>query len=85
MASIAVLPPTLLPLTVSGSALSNNVGSSAGGGIYVNGPGTVTIENSSTITGNTSPVGFGADVYNLGVLHLDAGSIIGILDGNPPS
>jgi hypothetical protein len=25
----------------------------------------------------------GADVYNLGVLYLDASSIIGILDGNP--
>jgi len=43
----------------------------------------VTVKNSSSITGNTAPVGFGADVYNLGVLYLDSTSIIGILDGNP--
>jgi predicted outer membrane repeat protein len=78
-------------LTVSGSkvggstAMDANVASSAGGGIYVNTYGTVTVNNSSTITGNTAPVGFGADVYNLGVLHLDVSSIIGILDGNLPS
>jgi hypothetical protein len=43
----------------------------------------VTVNNSSSITGNSAPVGFGADVYNQGVLYLDATSIIGILDGNP--
>ena len=45
--------------------------------------GTVTVKNSSSITGNTAPVGFGADVYNQGVLYLDSSSTIGILDGNP--
>jgi hypothetical protein len=43
----------------------------------------VTVKNSSNITGNTAPVGFGADVYNQGVLYLDSSSTIGILDGNP--
>jgi predicted outer membrane repeat protein len=83
-------------LTVSGSTLGGsnpadaNVASAAGGGIYISTPHaiwtpTVIIENSSTIIGNTAPVSYGADVYNLGVLHLDASSIIGILAGNPPS
>jgi hypothetical protein len=43
----------------------------------------VTVENSSSITGNTAS-DLGADVYNLGVLYLDSTSTIGILDGNPP-
>jgi hypothetical protein len=76
-------------LTVSGSTVGGstpmaaNVASSAGGGIYNANGATLTVTNSSTITGNTAPVGFGADVYNLGVLYLDATSVIGILDGNP--
>ena len=32
----------------------------------------MTVRNSSTITGNTAPLGFGADVFNAGVLHLDS-------------
>ncbi|HMC10391.1 MAG TPA: hypothetical protein VKH44_03840, partial [Pirellulaceae bacterium] len=68
-------------LTVSGSTLSGN-SASDGGGIF-NGSGTVTVKNSSSITGNTAPVGLGADVNNQGVLYLDISSIIGILDGNP--
>ena len=68
-------------LTVSGSTLSGNVAAYRGGGIA--NYGTVTVNNSSTITGNTAPVGFGADVYNQGVLYLDSSSTIGILDGNP--
>jgi len=43
----------------------------------------VTVKNSSSISGNTAPVGFGADAYNLGVLDLDNTSTIGTLDGNP--
>jgi hypothetical protein len=43
--------------------------------------GTVTVKNSSSITGNSAPVGFGADVYNQGVLYLDSSSKIGILNG----
>jgi hypothetical protein len=55
-----------------------------GGGIFNDASGgTVTVENSSRITGNTAPVGFGADVYNGSLVYLDASSIIGILDGNP--
>ena len=66
-------------LTVGGSTLSNNTASSKGGGIY----GAVTVSNSSQITGNTAPVGSGADIDNLGVLYQDMSSIIGILNGNP--
>jgi len=58
-------------------------GQGNGGGIY-NG-GTLTVSNSSTITGNTAPVGFGADVFNGGVLHQDLSSFIGILNGNLPT
>ena len=32
-----------------------------------------------------APAGFGADVQNDGVLHLDGTSFIDILDGDPPS
>ena len=71
-------------LTVSGSTLSGNVATSAGGGIYNYATGTATVKNSSSITGNTAPAGFGADVYNQGLLYLDASNIIGILDGNHP-
>jgi len=79
-------------LAVSGSTLSGNSAGQAGGGIYNDTsffrglfifPGTVTVSSSSNISGNTAPVGFGADVYNLGTLFLDASSIITILDGNP--
>jgi hypothetical protein len=63
--------------------LSGNIATSAGGGIYTSGYGSVTIKNDSMITGDTAPLGFGADVYNLGVLYLDSTSTIGILDGNP--
>jgi len=41
----------------------------------------VTIENSSSVTGNTASV-LGPDVENLSVLYLDGTSTIGILDGN---
>ena len=70
-------------LTVSGSTLSGNVAGWAGGGIYNSPYNTVTVKNSSSITGNTAPVGDGADVYNSNVLYLDSTSSIGILDGNP--
>ena len=70
-------------LTVSGSTLSGNSASAGGGGIDNSRSGTVTVKNSSSITGNTAPVGFGADVDNLGVLYLDSTSTIGILDGKP--
>jgi hypothetical protein len=73
-------------VTVSGSTLSGNTALTAGGGIYIDSlpfhrPDTVTVNNSSSVTGNTAPVG--ADVDNLSVLYLDSTSIIGILDGNP--
>lgn len=41
------------------------------------------VENTSSLTGNTAPAGFGADVYNLGLRYLDSTSIIDILVGNP--
>jgi uncharacterized protein (TIGR03118 family) len=71
-------------LTVSGCTISGYTASQAGGGIYNGNAGTATVEISSSITGNTAPAGYGADVYNLGVLYLDSTSTIGTLDGNPP-
>jgi predicted outer membrane repeat protein len=70
-------------LTVDHCTVSGNIATSAGGGIYTRTYGTVTIKNSSMITGNTAPLGFGADVINQSVLYLDSTSTIGILDGNP--
>jgi hypothetical protein len=76
--------------TVSNGTLPGNAayvfGLYGDGGIYNDPHGTVTVENSSSITGNTR--GFGEDmssedVQNLGVLYLDSTSTIGILDGNP--
>jgi hypothetical protein len=66
---------------VSSSTLSGNSAYNAGGGIY--NIRTLTVENSSSISGNSAPVGSGADVFNEGVLYLDRSSTIGILDGNP--
>ena len=59
---------------ISNSTISGNGAYGDGGGIYNN--GTVTVENSSSITGNGA-----ADVYNLGTLYLDGTSTIGVLDG----
>jgi hypothetical protein len=75
-------------LTVSGCSVSGNLTFWGGDGIYNGSAGTVTVENSSSITGNHSPSGYSAhvvdDVYNAGVLYLDSTSTIGVLDGNPP-
>jgi hypothetical protein len=65
-------------LTVSGCTVTGNSADFEGGGIYNDASGTVTIEVSSTISGNNA-----ADAYNLGVLYLDSTSTIGTLDGNP--
>ncbi len=70
-------------LTLTNCTLTGNSASQAGGGIYIASSGTVTVEHYSSITGNIAPAGYGADVYNLGVLYLDSTSTIGILDGNP--
>jgi hypothetical protein len=70
-------------LTLNNSSLSGNTAAQEGGGIYTRSAGTVFVKNSSKMTGNTAPAGFGADVYNLGVMDLDVSSMIGILDGNP--
>ena len=70
-------------LTLDNSNLSGNTAHN-GGGLYVSYAGTVTVKNSSSITGNLAPAGYIADdVYNAGVLYLDSSSTIGILDGNP--
>jgi hypothetical protein len=68
-------------LTVSNSNLNGNVAAFEGGGIQ-NFYGTVTVSNSSNIIGNTAPVGFGADVYDQGVLNIDSSSTIGIRDND---
>jgi hypothetical protein len=67
-------------VTISHSSLTGNYASFRGGGIC-NGyysPGTVTVENSSTVSGNTVD-----DVQNSGTLYLYSSSEIDILDGNP--
>ena len=68
-------------VTISHSNLTGNYAAYEGGGIcngffYYSG-GTVTVENSSYISGNTVD-----DVQNSGTLYLQGGSTIGILDGN---
>ena len=68
--------------TISGNSADGYDGDETvgdGGGIYNN--GTVTVENSSSITGNGA-VDLGPDVYNLGQLYLDGTSTIGVLDGS---
>jgi hypothetical protein len=61
-------------LTLRGCTVSANYTNFEGGGIYNDASGTVTVEISSTITG---------EVDNLGVLYLDSTSTIGTLEGNP--
>jgi hypothetical protein len=68
-------------LTISHSSLSGNYAVFKGGGIcngfgYYSG-GTVTVKNSSTISGNTFD-----DVQNTGTLYLDGTSRIGLLNGD---
>jgi predicted outer membrane repeat protein len=71
-------------LTVSGSTLTGNSAGQGGGGIMLGASyATVTIKNKSSISGNTAPAGFGADVDNLGVLYWDGTGTLGTLDGNP--
>jgi hypothetical protein len=77
--TVTISDSILGPATINGVSLPGN-SASKGGGIY--NQGTLTVENSSSITGNTAPVGFGADVYNQGVLYWDLSSGITVLDGN---
>ncbi len=70
-------------VTVSDSTLSDGFSYGGGGGIYNTAGGTVTVENSSSITGNMGGYNYGEDVYNLGVVYLDGTSTISILHGNP--
>ncbi len=69
-------------ILISASTLIAN--SARGGGGIDNDPqGTVTVQNASSITWNSSFDDSIEDVLNLGVLYLDSSSTIGILDGNP--
>jgi predicted outer membrane repeat protein len=69
-------------ILISASTLIAN--SARGGGGIDNDPnGTVTVQNSSSITWNTSFDESFDDGLNLGVLYLDSTSAIGVLDGNP--
>jgi hypothetical protein len=71
---------TISHSTISGNGAGSGGSGGDGGGIYNN--GAVTVENSSSITGNIA-AGLGQDVYNDGLLYLDATtSTIGPLDGN---
>jgi predicted outer membrane repeat protein len=67
-------------LTITGSTLSGNSATAAGGGIY-NSYGTVTVKNSSSITNNTAPAGYGPDGYNLGTLDWDGTGSLGNWNG----
>src|SRR5207244_4135800 len=72
-------------LTLSNCTVSNNRGSDAGGGIYSDTGGIVTIKNASSVTGNSilgNPSNSPEDVNNLGVLYRDSSSTIGALVGN---
>jgi hypothetical protein len=64
-------------LTLSGSTISGNLANYEGSGLYNDTSGTVTVENSSTISGDNGAV------INLGVLYLDSTSTIENLIGNP--
>jgi hypothetical protein len=76
---------TWFAFTLSASTLSGNIAGKQGGGVWLgNSTAQATIENGSSVTGNTAPTGYGPDVYNLGVVYIDATSTIGILNGNPP-
>src|SRR5262245_6549535 len=68
-------------LTISSSILSGNSADGNGGGLFNDASGTVSVKNSSSVTGNTAG-NLGPDALNLGVLYLDGTSTIGILDGN---
>jgi hypothetical protein len=69
-------------ILISASTLIAN--SACGGGGIDNDPqGMVTVQNSSTITWNTSFEESVEDVLNFGVLYLDSTSTIGSFDGNP--
>ncbi len=74
-------------MTISDSTVSGNaVFGGAGGGIYNRSGGTVTVENSSSITGNGIVASYGFysdDVYTAGVLNLDSTSTIGTLNWLP--
>jgi len=69
-------------VTISHSSLTGNYAAFMGGGLCNGGiygsSGTATVENSSTISGNTVD-----DVHNSGTLHLDGTSQIDNLGGNP--
>jgi autotransporter family porin len=68
-------------VTISRSGLTGNYASYAGGGLcngfYYYSGGTVTVENSSVISGNTAD-----DVQNSGTLYLQGGSTLDVLEGN---
>jgi hypothetical protein len=80
-------------VVIDHSTLSSNSARQLGlygssGGIYNDAAGTVTVENSSAVAGNTASGGgddgaAAEDVYNLGVAYLDGTSTIGVLDGDP--
>jgi hypothetical protein len=64
-------------MTISHSSFTGNA-AAGDGGIYNDYGGTVTVENSSRISGNAPD-----DVANEGTLYLDSSSVIDILTGNP--
>jgi hypothetical protein len=51
----------------------------AGGGIWNANTGHLTIQSKSTVTGNSAPVGFGADLYTLASAHITKDSTVGVI------
>jgi hypothetical protein len=66
-------------LTLSGTTASTNAATVAGGGIYNGSKGHLTILSGSMLTGNSAPVGFGADLYTLGAKRISSDSTVGVI------
>src|SRR5262249_27252330 len=66
-------------MTLSGVTITGNTATDAGGGIWTAKTGHLTIQSKSTVTGNSAPVGFGADLYTLTAAHTSKDSTVGVI------
>ena len=66
-------------MTLSGTTASTNAATEAGGGTFNASKGHLTILSESTLTGNSAPVGFGGDLYNLGAKRISHDSTVGVI------
>jgi hypothetical protein len=65
-------------MTLSGIDVDGNTATHAGGGVYNAQGGHLTIQSKSTVTGNSAPAGFGADLYTLGPTKISKDSTVGL-------